>query len=640
MSWCRWLAALLLALLPLAAHAEERIRDFNSDVRIARDGTLTVTETIRILSEGNQIQRGIQRDFPTSYRNALGQRTRVGFAVQSVSRDGQPEPFTMIGLSNGERVRIGRADVLLPPGDHTYVITYTTNRQLRFDKDFDELYWNATGTDWTFPIDAASARIALPGPARFGRRATYTGAQGITGPGDAEVSDEGPGYITFRTTRPLAAGEGLTVAAAFPKGVVDAPSEATRAGWWLRDWGPLAAGLIALAALLLYQLRAWWVAGRGPAAGTVVPQFVPPDGVSAAASRYISRMGMDNRALTAAIVESAVKRQLHIDKADGGWFAKDTTTLARTPGGEPLGRAEQRMLDALIATDTGSLELKQENHSTLQAARKALGEVLDEAYLGKLYVKNSDWAVLGLLAIPVAIFAVAIVAALVGASAPAAGFFGPFIGLVAIFGIFVCWRLTQGRKGCLLVLAWLGVVGCVVAAFFAAFASVVLALEGGAWAVLLPLLSLPVAILAFKWMLAPTKEGRVVMDRIAGFKHYLGITEEARLEALHPPEKTPELFEKYLPYAIALDVENRWADKFAGVLAAAAATAGGGAAAMSWYSGSGNAWDDPGGFASSVGSSLNSAVSSAATSPSSSGSGSGGGGSSGGGGGGGGGSGW
>lgn len=635
----RWLAALLLALIPLAAHAEERIRDFHSDVRIAKDGTLTVTETITVVSEGVDIKRGIQRDFPTSYRNPLGQTTRVTFDVQSVTRDGNPEPYTMIGLSNGERVRIGQADVMLTPGDHVYVIAYRTSRQLRFDKAFDELYWNATGTGWTFPIDAASARLTLPSPAQFGKRAMYTGPQGATGPGNAVVSDEGPGFIAFRTNRPLAAGEGLTVAADFPKGVVDAPAATTKAAWWLRDWGPLLAGLVALAALLLYQLRAWWVAGRGPRAGTVVPLFAPPDGMSAAACRYVSRMGMDNRAFTAAIVESAVKRQLHIDKADGGWFASDTTTLSRTRGGQPLGPAEKEMLDALIATDTGSLELKQANHSTLQSARSALGGELDRQYLGTLYVKNSDWAVWGLLGIPVAMLGIAIVAALVGASVPGIGFFAPVAGLVAILGIFVCWRLTQGQKGCLLALVWIGLVGCAIATLFAGFTSVIMALEGGAWAVLLPLLSVPVAILAFKWMYAPTADGRVVMDRIAGFKHYLGITEEERLDTLHPPEKTPELFEKYLPYAIALDVENRWADKFASVLAAAAATAGG-AAALSWYSGSGNAWDDPGGFASSIGDSLNSSVSSASTSPSSSGSGSSGGGSSGGGGGGGGGSGW
>ena len=54
-----------------------------------------------------------------------------------------------------------------------------------------------------------------------------------------------------------------------------------------------------------------------------------------------------------------------------------------------------------------------------------------------------------------------------------------------------------------------------------------------------------------------------MMDKIAGFQRYLSITEEDRLETLHPPEKTPELFERYLPYAIALGVENKWASKFA-----------------------------------------------------------------------------
>ncbi len=59
------------------------------------------------------------------------------------------------------------------------------------------------------------------------------------------------------------------------------------------------------------------------------------------------------------------------------------------------------------------------------------------------------------------------------------------------------------------------------------------------------------------------------MDQIEGFREYLGVAEEDRLNALNPPEKTPELFERFLPYAVALDCQNAWAAKFAGVLAAA-----------------------------------------------------------------------
>jgi len=147
----------------------------------------------------------------------------------------------------------------------------------------------------------------------------------------------------------------------------------------------------------------------------------------------------------------------------------------------------------------------------------------------------------------------------------------------------------------------------------------------------------------FSWLQAPSREGRKVMDQIDGFKLYLGTAEEDRLEFLNPPDKTPELFERFLPYAIALDVENTWAKRFTGVLAAA----GVGAAVSSWYTGDNHSTGDIGSFADRLGSNLSQTIASASSPPGStggggsdSGGGSSGGGSSGGGGGGGGGSGW
>ena len=149
-------------------------------------------------------------------------------------------------------------------------------------------------------------------------------------------------------------------------------------------------------------------------------------------------------------------------------------------------------------------------------------------------------------------------------------------------------------------------------------------------------LGLPIALSSLFWISAPTKEGRAVLDRIAGFKQYLSITERERLDRMQAPRDTLQMFERWLPYAVALGVENRWADRFSGQLAAAAAA---GQQGFAWYSGSHSPWTDTGGFVSSIGSSLSSSISSASTAPGSS-SGSGGGGSSGGGGGGGGGGGW
>ncbi len=136
---------------------------------------------------------------------------------------------------------------------------------------------------------------------------------------------------------------------------------------------------------------------------------------------------------------------------------------------------------------------------------------------------------------------------------------------------------------------------------------------------------------------APTLAGRKIMDQVEGFKMYLSVAEKDRLNMLNPPEKTPQLFEKYLPYALALNVENEWSEQFADVLAKAQVD--GQPYSPSWYQGS--SWNRLGasGLSDSLGGAFAGAIASSAMAPGSS-SGSGGGGSSGGGGGGGGGSGW
>ena len=227
------LATSLCLLLMVAgpAAAVERILLFSSDVTVERNGDLAVTETIRVQAEGREIRRGILRDFPTTYTRRDGSRVVVGFDVESVRRDGNAEPWSTERLDNGVRVRIGNADQALSFGPHEYVIRYRTNRQIGYFANFDELYWNATGTGWTFPIDQAEAHITLPERVPFGQTAFYTGPQGANGR-DATIIEQQPGRIVFRTMRPLPARSGLTVAVGWQKGLIAEPDAKARAGWW------------------------------------------------------------------------------------------------------------------------------------------------------------------------------------------------------------------------------------------------------------------------------------------------------------------------------------------------------------------------------------------------------------------------
>jgi uncharacterized membrane protein YgcG len=621
--------AFLLLLAPAAAQAEERIHRFVSDAQINRDSSLDVTETIDVNAEHNQIRHGIYRDFPTRYVAPHGGRVRVGFTFLGATLDGQPVPATTESVDKGVRVKLGDPDKFVEEGEHRYVLHYRTTRQLGRFKDYDELYWNATGNGWIFPIDVAEARIRLPAAVRFGQRAAYTGTQGSTG-SDAEVVEDRPGEIAFRTTRALGPYEGLTVAAAFPKGIVAEPSAAR---YWLADYGPPLVGLLALLGLCGYFYLAWARAGRNPRAGTVVPIFSPPDGLTPAAMRYVTKMGADNRAFAAALVDMGVRGHIRMVEEDGGFFSRKKTRLERLAAATPLPPEEEAALGEL-ASPGESIMMEQKNHAKFSSAKSGLSDFLKKTYEGRLFNRNYGWAAAGAILFLGALWltCAAVVAATDGAAI--------WQVLATVGAIFVAAMLSLVIHGstavgkCLLSLAAFGAAAIAVSTGMPIFIE---ALNSG-WLLplLLPALALPLVISAFWWIAAPTKEGRAVLDRIAGFKQYLSITERERLDRMTPPEDTPELFEKYLPYAIALGVENHWAQRFAAVLAAAQAQ---GQQGFVWYSGSSSPWDNPTGFAESMGSSLASTISSASTAPGSS-SGSGGGGSSGGGGGGGGGGGW
>jgi uncharacterized membrane protein YgcG len=405
----------------------------------------------------------------------------------------------------------------------------------------------------------------------------------------------------------------------------------------LSDWAPPLAGAAGLAGVLGYLFYAWRKAGRDPTPGTVVPLFSPPDDLSPAAMRYIVEQNLDNRAFAASLVDAAVKGHVRLVEEEGGWFGGKERRIERLDRASPatLANSEMRSLNALVGPSE-TLVMEQKNYATFTAAKKELSDAFSEAYDGKLFLRNYGWMGAAVVAFIAALWlAAAAVVTAEGAGSQALVLFAT-AGMAIAALLFHAAPNDKGTGRCLLHLVATIIGG---AAIVIAFPVIPDALKTGNWLPLaIPLIGLPFVISSFWWMSAPTKEGRGVLDRIAGFKQYLSITERDRLDRMQAPEDTLQLFERYLPYAIALGVENRWADRYTGLLAAAA-SAPGATQTFGWYSGSSSPWNDTGGFVDSIGSSLASTISSASTAPGSS-SGSGGGGSSGGGGGGGGGGGW
>ncbi len=383
----------LAASAPAAVLAQggERIVQFRSDIVVAPSGAVTVTETIDVIVAGNQIKRGIIRDFPTTYKGRYGETVTVGFEVLDVRRDGKAETFKTERRSNGVRVRIGNKDVFIPHGPHRYTIVYRTNRQIGFFEDFDELYWNVTGSDWTFVIERALATLTLPGGAEVLNWAAYTGRPGERG-GDFETAYEPSGpAMALATTRRLEPGEGFTIAVAWPKGFVAEPTASEEAAHLLRDNASLAAGLVGLVLLLAYFLIVWGRVGRDPAKGAIVPEYEPPDGFSPAAARYVTRMGFDNETFTAAVVNMAVGGFLIIEEDEDGDY-----TLIKTGETADLAPGEKALARKLFSHGKDTIRLEQKNHKRLQKAQKALRESLKNDFEKVYFLKNTKYFLPGL----------------------------------------------------------------------------------------------------------------------------------------------------------------------------------------------------------------------------------------------------
>jgi len=634
-----WVAALAAGLLVAPAPAQEReeILSYDVLVDVRPGGSMLVTEEITVRALGNEIRRGIYRDVPTSFPrwSRLG-RIEAPFEVRRVLRDGRPEPYIVTSIGGpigrgGVRVRIGDENVLLDPGVYAYTIEYATDRWVRFSADEDQLFWNATGNGWSFPIEAASARVRVEELATTPTLEAWTGAEGSTEQSATLGWDGFEREATFAATRPLRAGEGLTVRITFPSGYLTPPSEEQRSAWFALDWGGyLESGWVVLLVLALYLLM-WRTVGVDPAPGAARLRPEPPDGFSPAAIGFLVERGYEVNQLAAALVSMAMKGAVRIERSGDAW------TLYKEDADAQLAPEERKVFDALLGSRR-SIHLVRSNHQALRSAIRGLKRTLSRRLERAYFVNNRGWFATGLL-VSVAGLGVLAWRWRFGLES-GAWFLGVWLTFWTLGVATLVTRIWQtAREARKQPVLWVG------AGFLALFSLPFVGAEVfvAGWLMTMVPSHLVLAVFAvaatnvlfYHLLERPTLRGRGVLDQIEGFRAYL--------EGSRPgPDAGAERFEGFLPHAIALGIEERWADGFGGALRPAVPEQPR-RYDFDWYVHRGSL-PDASDFAQSLGASLASTLSASSMAPSSSGGGSsgggGGGGSSGGGGGGGGGGGW
>ncbi|MCC7501446.1 MAG: DUF2207 domain-containing protein, partial [Flavobacteriales bacterium] len=497
----RWLLLASVAGVLCAHGQSEKINAFHTDLTVAPDGQLTVTEEITIHAEGVEFKRGIVRKLPLRFTDHNGREHRVKYELTAVEVFGAPSPHHTATEGDDFVLYVGSEGNFLEPGDYPYRITYTTKGQVGFFPEYDEIYWNVNGNGWAFEVDSISAVIHLPPTAQVKRTACYTGTLGST---EHACTDSilDPRTVSFQG-RAMGYYEGLTVAVGFQKGVVAEPPPPT---FWERYAVPLVGSIITLL-LLLYYFSTWARHGRDPDRPTVIPLFEPPDNLSPASVAMVMRGSANDDQITPAMISLAVKGHIRIDEKKEemllGLIKKDTYTLVKLKGGSGLPKEEQELLNRMFGSGQDSFAIDGTYDPSVQSMASAFRGSLRHqwhAFLNKGNNVRFWW-------IPVLTIT------------------------ICAISLFVLHNAYWGDNDLVYIIAFL------VANMF-------------------------LFIVYLFLIKRPSEEKLALRSRLQGFKMYLSAAEEKQLQHFNPPAMTPEVFEKFLPYAIAFGVEEVWGDRF------------------------------------------------------------------------------
>ncbi len=498
------LALVVLAAAEAAAQRTLVIERFEATIDVGADGSIAVEEVIVPRFTGSW--NGIFRTIPIQYETPQGLNYTLRLDVQSVT-DGGGTPLKY----ESSRERHYRKLKIWVPGavdaTRTVKIRYRVANGLRFFEEHDELYWNVTGDEWDVPIEAATALIRLPAGVSGVRATAFRGAYGSTDQAAAtvestSVSVVADGGLSFR--------EGLTAVVGWNPGVVHRPTAADKAAETVYSNLPLLIPVI----VFVGMFRLWRKRGKDPQLAPIITRYEPPPSMTPAVLGTLVDGKPDMRDITATIVDLAVRGYLHIEESVSEGFlgidlfsSKEYRFKLVKPRSEWTGLRphEVDLLEAMFGSDGDAVSLsmlKNKFYKHLPGLKNLLySGLVDDGF----YTNRPDRVRL-----------LYIIGGVVGGGLIAAG----SAAVMASFGM-------------------------------QPVAGIVAGIMSG------------IIVVLFGWFMpARTVRGTRELEKVLGFQEFLSRVESDRLERTI---RTPEMFEKFLPYAMALGVADTWAKAFEGI---------------------------------------------------------------------------
>ena len=446
---------------------------------------------------------GIYRDIPIEYPGPKGTNYTLFIKVEGITDAlGSPLKYEK-KTSNG----FLRLKVTVPGAvDATKVVNieYSVANAVKFFEDHDEFYWNITGNDSPLPIQYAAATVYFPeNTSGLLKAQAFSGVYGSKNLAAATV--EGA-TASCETREALPMHGGLTIDVYIPKGLLHEPGGLTKALRFVRSNPILSLPLWAFA--VMFGL--WWYKGRDPDPGrSVAPMYAPPEKMGPAEVGTLIDDTVDSRDITAVLVDLAVRGYIKIvESAHKGllFTSKDYELHLLKPREQwtDLTDYERAMLDRIFSISGAMTRVSELRNHFYTVLPLMKGEILGALKSKGMYTVDPESAA-GLWVVG------ALAVALPYAAAQVLNWtdFTDSMGITILCGIL---------------------------------AAIVILLFG-------------------RQLSATSLKGARTRVEILGFQEFMNRVDADRLKRM-----PPDTFEKYLPYAMALGVEHRWAKAFEGII--------------------------------------------------------------------------
>lgn len=492
---------LFLVFTATASARELKIDSFSAKIIVQTDATLDITETIEANFIG--VWHGLYRMIPVEVTTPEGFNKTLYVKLLDVT-DAAGQSLKVESSRQGAYLRWKIYIDDATDAVRTVQIHYQARNGLGFFDDHDELFWNITGNGWDVPIQNASASIQFPGGVTGLHANDYTGAYGSRAR-DAEVTLSGDSVAVFMP-RPLGLHEGLSVVVGWDKGFVREPGPGEKVFQFLSMNWPLFFPIPAF----LFMFWLWSTRGRDPRHGSVAVQYAPPEGLSPAEAGTLVDEDAAMRDITATIVDLAVRGYIVIEEQDksqmlGLSHIKEYVFHLKKPPSEwtDLKVHERQLLGGIFSyggqTDVELSSLQNQFYRNLPGIKDSIFDALMKR---GYFLHRPDYV--------------------------RSGYIGGAV-VVGLFFVFGGNWVTQ-RTG--MTLLPFIVAGILCAGIIAGFG----------W-----------------FMPARTASGVKALEDILGFEDFISHVEAGRMDRV---SQTPETFEKFLPYAMALGVEKKWVGAF------------------------------------------------------------------------------